>query len=793
MSEDKGQYSSQIRQLVPFNDLPDNLQMEAINLASVTKYKKKQTLFKQGDKDNFSFYVLTGEIELLANKALHSTIVGGTDRARYALAQLQPRQFTARTKTESVVLQIDRSAMDRLMVMVEQGDKPKDDTISGDSQMEVSELDSEESGDWMTTMLQSELFSQLPMANIHQLFALLEPIEFNAGDVVIKQGDTGEHYYIIQEGKCEVTRAPSAGADPIKLAELRTGDSFGEEALLTDAKRNATITMLSNGILMQLSKDNFINLIKKPALTALKYQDAKKQAEEGAVWLDVRFKNEYEEMNIDGSMNIPLNMLRMQTDKLDTNKQYIVYCDTGGRSSAAAFLLAQRGFNVSYLNKGLVAVPELASKMEEQKEEKPAKTKKEAKPAEAKKVEPKKEDDAEMEPAVRASVLKADIAKKDAELNEKKEHSVVSDNKEEIKKQKEAQAKLEKERKKLEAEQAAAEKAAQKKSDQETAKIKKLKEDAEKRLQAEKKKLEDIYERNAKEMEKFQQMKKQAEEQLRKEREKLQKDAAEAQAKLEKAAADKQAQQEAMEKQLQEKAKANLEQERRKLAEEMSKSSDVLEQAKREKAAADAARKAAEEEAQKIIAEYKKQVDQERATEDERLKEERKKLEEESKKIQDALKEIQSAKEEATSARKLAEEQAAKLREQQSSGETTQTSAQKAALDKEIKEAEARLAAARQNIESANQAETTIVEAKVMNEEDLRRQKEIEEEMRKKTAEDLAEFMQEQAAQEKEKPKTVDSADHSKRIKERAEAAKKEAEQATDDLFADIASQLGED
>ena len=65
----------------------------------------------------------------------------------------------------------------------------------------------------------------------------------------------------------------------------------------------------------------------------------------------------------------------------------------------------------------------------------------------------------------------------------------------------------------------------------------------------------------------------------------------------------------------------------------MAKSSDVLEQAKREKVAADAARKAAEEEAQKIIAEYKQQFDKERADEDVRIKEERKKLEEESKKI----------------------------------------------------------------------------------------------------------------------------------------------------------------
>jgi len=787
MSEDKEQYSSLIRQLVPIADLSPHLQDEAMGIATVTKIKKKQFVFKQGDKDSYSYYILNGEIELHADKTLHSTIVGGTDRARYALAQLQPRQFSAKSKTEVIILQLERVALDRLMVMVEKDDS--DDTITGDSQMEVSDLDSEESGDWMTSMLQSELFSQLPMANIHQLFALLEPMEFNAGDSVIKQGEPGEHYYIIQEGRCEVTRAPSSGSDPIKLAELKVGDSFGEEALLTDAKRNASINMLTNGVMMQLSKTNFINLIKKPALVSLSYEEAKKQVAEGATWLDVRFKNEHEDMNIEGSINLPLNVLRMQTDKLQADKQYIVYCDTGGRSSAATFLLAQRGFNVSYLDKGLVSVPELASKQEPQKEEKP----KEEKP-EAKKVEEEKEvDKSELEPSIRASVLKADLAKKEVELEETKEQSVASDDKVKQKEQKAAQEKLEKERKKLEAEKAAAEKEAKKKSEQEAANIEKLKADAEKRLQAEKKKLEEVYERNTKEMEKLQRMKKEAGEQIKKEREKLQKEAAAAQEKLEKAAAEKKAQQESMEKQLQEKAKAKIEQERRKLAEEMAKSSDVLEQAKREKVAADAARKAAEEEAQKIIAEYKQQFDKERAEEDARIKEERKKLEEESNKIQDTLKEIQNAKQGAEAARKTAEEQAVKLKEQQKQEENTQDSATKKALDSEIKEAEAKLAEARKNIESAEEAEHTIVEVKEVNEEELRRQKELEEEMRKHTAADLAEFMEEHEEQEKSKPKVVDSADHAKRIKESADAAKEEVEKATDDLFADIASQLGND
>ncbi|MCI0400965.1 MAG: rhodanese-like domain-containing protein [Gammaproteobacteria bacterium] len=48
-------------------------------------------------------------------------------------------------------------------------------------------------------------------------------------------------------------------------------------------------------------------------------------------------------------------MLRLKAGGLDPRRKYIVYCDTGRRSSAAAFLLNQRGFNAYILKGGLVA------------------------------------------------------------------------------------------------------------------------------------------------------------------------------------------------------------------------------------------------------------------------------------------------------------------------------------------------------------------------------------------------------------------------------------------------------
>jgi CRP-like cAMP-binding protein len=793
--EENAKYSDLIKTLVPVSELSPQVQNELINQASILTYKKKEFVFKQGDMDDYAFYLLEGQIELLSHNQVQSTLVSGTDSARYAMARLQPRQFSARAKTDIVILELERSSLDRLMVMDQQG---KEEETGGGIEMEVSHIGDEDSGDWMTKMLQSELFSRLPTANIQKLFTMLEPIEFKAGDTVINQGDTGDYYFIIQEGRCEVTRSPSQGAKFIKLAELHAGDSFGEEALLTDTTRNASIRMLNDGILMRLSKENFINIIKKPTLIELVYAEAKKLVDENAaVWLDVRYQNEYQESRLEGSLNIPLTILRSQTDKLEKGRRYIICCDTGGRSSAAAFLLTNYGFNVCYLKGGLSSVPEDAL------EKKPAqpleqKNKNSSPPALAPVPsvvapvrEPKQE---KIDPGVHKSVLEASLAVTSMALEEtmKKQDTQGSAG------LLEAQKRLEAEKEKLETEKKATEKEAMKLHKREEEKIRKLKEESDKRMAEEKKKLEEVYARNTRDMEKLQRTKEAIEEQIRKEREKLERDTAEAQRKIEEArkkleqdAVRKRAEQEALERALQAKAKASIEENRRKLAEEIARTNEDLDRARSEKEKANAARKAAEEEAQKIIAEYKQQFEQERSSERARLEEERKKLEQESRKIQDTLEEIQKTRQEAETARAVAQAEVQVLREKHQQSLSGQDQVIQEAVTEQIKQVEVKMQQAQQNLESVQKAELRAKAASVVNAQELQKRKEEEERLRKLIAADLADFESHHEKQAPAPQQVVATSEHTKRIKERVDAAQKKLEDANKNLLDDIASQLG--
>jgi len=73
----------------------------------------------------------------------------------------------------------------------------------------------------------------------------------------------------------------------------------------------------------------------------------------GAIWLDVRYPSEYRHDRLPGALNVPLNEVRNSFPALQAGREYVVYCQSGRRSSAAAFLFAQRGFRVSVLQGGL--------------------------------------------------------------------------------------------------------------------------------------------------------------------------------------------------------------------------------------------------------------------------------------------------------------------------------------------------------------------------------------------------------------------------------------------------------
>jgi CRP-like cAMP-binding protein len=345
MAEGKLVDKAVLKSLVPANALNAENFQELAGKAYVEEVAAGKTIFKIGDHDRKAVYLLEGQVILTDSGGNTVTVTGGTDATKHALASHQPRQHIAKAKSDCKITRFDSDLLDILLTW---------DQLSG---IEVTEIQVDEGGDedsdWMTRILRSQAFLQIPPANIQAMFMRMQEVPVRAGEVVIRQGEEGDFYYIIKAGKAKVTRATKTGAELV-LAHLKDGDAFGEEALLSEAKRNATITMDGDGVLMRLSKDDFNALLKEPMLSWVTLEEAKEKVKAGAKWLDVRLESEHANTGIPGSLNLPLFMLRLKADSLDARVPYIVYCDTGRRSSAAAFLLNERGFHAYVLKGGTV-------------------------------------------------------------------------------------------------------------------------------------------------------------------------------------------------------------------------------------------------------------------------------------------------------------------------------------------------------------------------------------------------------------------------------------------------------
>ena len=334
---------------VPMNVLSGEHRQELLNHATVVSLAPGESLDASAEHADYTYYLLDGVFNLVEGERVLETMSAGDDSARFAINRLRSERISGRATDLLKLLRVDISLVSTLLLWMQ--------SLAAASSRS---LRPEDSAGWLPRVLSSELFARIPPANIQGVFNHLESIETKAEQVIIKQGESGDYYYIVRSGKCAVTREVEPAAAPVLLASLGPGDSFGEEALLSNAKRNATITMVGDGELMRLTKEDFRQLITAPLVNTLNAVEATEIVNNGAAWVDVRLREEHANNGIPESINLPLQNLRENVQQLNKEIPYVTYSDSAGRSRARAFLLNELGFTAYVLEGGLVANSELA-------------------------------------------------------------------------------------------------------------------------------------------------------------------------------------------------------------------------------------------------------------------------------------------------------------------------------------------------------------------------------------------------------------------------------------------------
>ncbi len=326
-----------LAKFAPFNTLPFEYLNKVIEKASIKTFEKGGMVFKRGRELKEVCYLLEGSVDLIDAHFAVESISSEQELHRFVLHSSSPTLVSAIAKSAVTVLTVERDFLDLVMAWSESGnEEPAEEPLP----------ESMEEGDWMSSLLASPLFNKIPPGNIRQLFIRFKSHKTQADEIVLKEGERGDYFYVLESGSATVLDKQGN-----LLAALRPGDYFGEEALVGDTTRNATVKMLTAGKLMRLVKEDFITLLQEPVRKFMTYEELQVRiATKGNHQIiDVRLPLERRVQSVSNSRNIPLNQLRKTLPQLDTTTVYVVTDDAGRRTDVAAQLLNQAGFDAFIL------------------------------------------------------------------------------------------------------------------------------------------------------------------------------------------------------------------------------------------------------------------------------------------------------------------------------------------------------------------------------------------------------------------------------------------------------------
>lgn len=332
-----------LKDYYPFNTFEDKFLNTLLEEIECFEIKKNEMLYRQEQPSKHTKYLLEGIVEIIQKDGREKTVKSTSLQSKYPLGDANKSDkinATAISKTvtgfsiNSILLDHFRVWNDLFLA------SPKGSALRG-----------HDSYHWVIGLLKSRSVQLLPQGHIEQIFKELNAKHVQHGDEIISEGEAGEYCYVIAAGKAAVFKCEAEGE--AKVAELSTGDLFGENALVSNEPRAASVRMTSDGTLMELEGRRFSALLKSHVVRWITSQTALSKITSGASLVDVREEDEYHRQRIEGCLNLPSSDIRQRLEQLDKSKEIITCSNQGGRSASAAFLLATLGYDVYALQGGI--------------------------------------------------------------------------------------------------------------------------------------------------------------------------------------------------------------------------------------------------------------------------------------------------------------------------------------------------------------------------------------------------------------------------------------------------------
>ncbi len=302
-------------------------------------------IIREGEPADSFYFISNGEVEVsketeFGQRSVLSVVGEGSGIGEMALLTSLTRTATVTAKTDITFFTLSKQDFNEIV--------SKDSTFS--SMLQEKAAGFTRANEFKTL----QPFALLPHERMAALTSKLVERTFYVGEHIITQGEEGDIYYIIKSGSVGVFKL-MFDIEPEKVAALKEGEGFGEEALITDLPRNATVQASEETVVWMLSREDFDEIMRSAYLDEVFPEDLSDKREGAHALLDVRMDMEFNDEHIPDAINIPLDELRKRYDELDPEMDYYVYCLGGARSASAAFLLQGQGFNAKSIKGGIGA------------------------------------------------------------------------------------------------------------------------------------------------------------------------------------------------------------------------------------------------------------------------------------------------------------------------------------------------------------------------------------------------------------------------------------------------------
>ena len=218
-----------LRRFSPIDFLSSHYLQQLLDSLQYIEHKAGSLILRRGEHALALYFLLEGEVWLGAeNRNRH--LQAGSPEACRALNENQPQDQDIGARSDVRLFAVERSLLERLLNWSEAASYEV-------GSLQVDEV-AEASDDWLSKLLRSPLFGRLPPAHLHLLLGRFEFIEVAAGASVVRYGEPGEHFYVLKQGRAQVSLPGSDAQEPRQ--ELHSGDFFGEEALVSGCRIGAS-------------------------------------------------------------------------------------------------------------------------------------------------------------------------------------------------------------------------------------------------------------------------------------------------------------------------------------------------------------------------------------------------------------------------------------------------------------------------------------------------------------------------------------------------------------------------